>query len=57
VVVPQAMAPLVLEHTLNHENWEEFSRMKLSEGGSLKRYYPLDATGQAEYEAWRKAKG
>ena len=54
VVVPAAMATLVLEHTLDHEDWEEFSRMKLAEGGSLKRYYPLDAAGQAEYEAWAK---
>jgi regulator of RNase E activity RraA len=56
VVVPAAMAALVVEHTIRHENWEEFSRLKLAEGGSLKRYYPLDSRGQAEYEAWAKAK-
>ena len=56
VVIPQAMAELVLEHTLDHENWEEFSRIRLSEGGDLRKYYPLDEHGQAEYEAWRTAK-
>lgn len=54
VIVPAAMAAMVAEHTLRHEDWEEFSRMKLSEGGSLRRYYPLDEDGQAEYEAWRQ---
>jgi regulator of RNase E activity RraA len=57
VVIPANMASLVLRHTRDHEDWEEFSRLKLAEGGSIRRYYPLDETGQAEYEAWRKAKG
>jgi len=48
VVVPAAMAAMVAEHTTRHEDWEEFSRKKLAEGGSLKRYYPLDAAGEAE---------
>jgi regulator of RNase E activity RraA len=57
VVVPAAMAEMVAEHTTRHEDWEEFSRMKLAAGGSLKRYYPLDAAGEAEYRAWAKARG
>jgi regulator of RNase E activity RraA len=56
VLVPAAMAPLVLEHTLEHEEWEEFSRLKLAEGGDLRTYYPLSATGWAEYEQWRAAR-
>jgi regulator of RNase E activity RraA len=56
VVVPTQLAPLVLERTIEHEDWEVFSRMKLAEGGSLKKYYPLSEEGQREYEAWR-AKG
>ena len=56
VVVPAAMAPLVLRQTREHEDWEEFSRIKLAAGGSIRRYYPLDEIGQAEYEAWRKTK-
>ena len=35
------------------ENWEEFTRMKLSQGGELRKYYPLTAEAQAEYEAWK----
>ena len=50
-------AAMVAEHTIKHEDWEEFSRMKLAEGGSLRRYYPLDESGQAEYEVWAKRKG
>jgi regulator of RNase E activity RraA len=53
VLVPARMAPLVLQHTAEHEEWEVFSRIKLSEGGSLKKYYPLSDEGWAEYEAWR----
>ncbi len=57
VLVPAKMAPLVLEHTLDHEQWEEFSRMRLSEGGSIRKYYPLSEEGAAEYRAWKKAQG
>ncbi|MBI1295510.1 ribonuclease activity regulator RraA [bacterium] len=55
VVVPQQMIPLVLEHTLAHEEWEVFSRIKLAEGGALSKYYPLNEEGWAEYEAWKKS--
>ena len=30
-------------------------RMKLAEGGSLQRYYPLSDAARPEYEAWRQA--
>lgn len=53
VLVPQKMIDLVLEHTLAHEEWEVFSRIKLLEGGDLQKYYPLSDEGWAEYEAWR----
>jgi regulator of RNase E activity RraA len=55
VLVPRQMIPLVLEHTVAHEEWEVFSRMKLAEGGDLYKYYPLSDEGWAEYEEWRKA--
>ncbi|MGP4014416.1 ribonuclease activity regulator RraA [Saccharopolyspora sp. 5N708] len=55
VLVPAQMAEMVLEHTVDHEEWEEFSRLKLAEGGALKKYYPLSEQGWAEYEAWRAA--
>ena len=39
--------------TTAHEEWEEFSRLKLAEGGSISKYYPLSEEGQREYELWR----
>jgi len=57
VMVPAQMAALVAEHTLEHEEWEVFSRIKLAAGGALKKYYPLNEEGWAEYEAWRKEQG
>jgi regulator of RNase E activity RraA len=54
VVVPQQMADQVAEITLAHEDWENFSRMKLAEGGELFKYYPLNEEGQKEYAAWKK---
>ncbi len=53
VVVPAKMAPMVVEHTVEHEEWEVFSRIKLLEGGSIMKYYPLNDEGWAEYEVWR----
>ena len=54
VMVPAKMAAMVAEHTLQHEEWEVFSRIKLSQGGALRKYYPLSDEGWVEYEAWRK---
>jgi regulator of RNase E activity RraA len=55
VVVPIALAPQLAAKAGEHVEWEEFSRLKLSEGGDLRRYYPLSAEARAEYEAWRAA--
>jgi regulator of RNase E activity RraA len=55
VVVPVAMAPALLERASVHHDWEEFSRLRLSQGGDLRRYYPLSEEAQGEYEAWRAA--
>jgi regulator of RNase E activity RraA len=52
VVVPIAKAREVLESSAKHEAWEDFSRLKLATGGALRRYYPLDEVGRAEYEQW-----
>ncbi|HWQ13831.1 MAG TPA: ribonuclease activity regulator RraA [Roseiflexaceae bacterium] len=54
VVVPQQIAPEVARVTLEHEEWEVFSRIKLLEGGQLSKYYPLSEEGRAEYEEWRR---
>ena len=54
VVVPSALAPELLEKAGEHVEWEEFSRMRLAEGGDLRKYYPLREDARAEYEAWRE---
>jgi regulator of RNase E activity RraA len=55
VVVPAAVAQAVLQDASKHAEWEEFSRLRLSQGGDLRRYYPLVDDARDEYEAWRKA--
>ncbi len=50
----QTMAALLLEYAGAHEEWEVFSRIKLAEGGSLAKYYPLNDEGWAEYEEWKR---
>jgi regulator of RNase E activity RraA len=54
VVVPAKLAPQLLEKASEHAEWEEFSRLRLSEGGDLRKYYPLSESAWAEYEEWRK---
>jgi regulator of RNase E activity RraA len=54
VVVPVSMAEHIVEDGRKHADWEEFSRMKLLQGESLQRYYPLHPDAQGEYEAWRR---
>jgi len=36
----------------SHAEWEDFSRMKLSQGGDLRKYYPVSNEGREEYEEW-----
>jgi regulator of RNase E activity RraA len=55
VVVPVAKAEELLERASTHHEWEEFSKLKLSQGADLRKYYPLSAEVQGEYEAWRAA--
>jgi regulator of RNase E activity RraA len=55
VVVPVKLAPALLEAASHHAEWEEFSRLRLAEGGDLRRYYPLSEAARPEYEAWRAA--
>jgi regulator of RNase E activity RraA len=55
VVVPIKLAPQLLEKASEHAEWEDFSRMRLAEGGDLRKYYPLSDEARAEYEEWRKA--
>lgn len=53
VLIPCNVAPQLVKQTLEHEDWEAFSRMRLKQGGALGKYYPLDAEAQQEYEQWR----
>lgn len=55
VVVPVAMAAELIERCSEHVEWEEFARLRLSQGGDLRKYYPLTEAVQDEYLAWRKA--
>jgi regulator of RNase E activity RraA len=55
VLVPLAVAPLIVKETVDHEDWETFSRQRLAEGGSIWTYYPLSEDGRREYEAWRRS--
>jgi regulator of RNase E activity RraA len=52
VVVPPKVAPQVIEYCQAREGREVFERLKLQQTGDLERYYPLNAEGQREYEAW-----
>lgn len=57
VVVPIKLAPALLRAAGEHVEWEEFARLRLAEGGDLRKYYPLSEEARAEYEAWRRAQG
>ena len=53
VVIPRQLAALVVEQSQLHEDWEEFSRKRIAEGGALTRYYPLEEDAWQEYFSWR----
>ena len=57
VVVPPKVAQEVIEYCGKRETRETFERAKLEETGDIERYYPLDAEGEKEYEAWLKEQG
>jgi regulator of RNase E activity RraA len=52
--VPIQLAPDLAGKASEHREWEEFSRLRLSEGGDLRKYYPLREDARAEYEEWRR---
>lgn len=57
VVVPQRLAEDLVEKAQTHEDWEDFSRRRIAEGGALSKYYPLDDDAEQEYLRWRAAQG
>ena len=52
VVVPIALAVKLVERAGQHLEWEEFARLRLSEGGDLRKYYPLTPAAEEEYRRW-----
>jgi regulator of RNase E activity RraA len=57
VVVPAKLVAAVREKASVHHEWEEFSRLRLREGGDLRRYYPLSDDARPEYEMWKRSRG
>lgn len=53
-LVPAALAEKMADIATEKSEWEIFSRLKLEEGGSLDKYYPLNDEARLEYEAWRR---
>jgi regulator of RNase E activity RraA len=53
VVVPTAKAQQVVDSAMDHEQWEEFSRLRIDQGARLSDYYPLTPDSREEYEQWR----
>ena len=54
VVVPISLAEEVVKKAGEKHDWEEFTRMRLGQGGELRKYYPLSEEARIEYEEWRK---
>ena len=57
VVVPVSLAPELAKKAGAHAEWEEFTRMRLAQGGELRKYYPLNDEAKIEYEEWKKQQG
>jgi regulator of RNase E activity RraA len=57
VVVPAQLAEQLAEAGGEHAEWEVFVRIKLAEGGDLRKYYPMTDEARAEYEVWKKTNG
>lgn len=57
VVLPVRLAVEVTNYAKEHNEWEEFSRIKLKEGAPLQLYYPLQDEVRGEYEAWKRQQG
>ncbi|MFE7436728.1 ribonuclease activity regulator RraA [Streptomyces tendae] len=56
VVVPVSRAQEIVDSAFDHEQWEEFSRMRIDQGARLSDYYPLSPDSREEYEQWRASK-
>jgi regulator of RNase E activity RraA len=54
VVIPIALAPELAKRAGEHAEWEVFTKLRLRQGGDLRKYYPLNDEARVEYEAWKK---
>lgn len=57
VVVPIALAQELAQRATEKHEWEDFTRLRLSQGGDLRKYYPLNDEARAEYEEWKRTQG
>ncbi|WP_262029774.1 ribonuclease activity regulator RraA [Microvirga sp. Mcv34] len=57
VVVPVKLTPELIKQASHHHEWEEFSKIKLLQGGDLRRYYPLSEAAWPEYQDWLRTNG
>jgi regulator of RNase E activity RraA len=55
VCVPASRAAEVAAKGSTWQDWTDFSRIRLLEGGDLRRYYPLSDDARSEFEAWKRA--
>ena len=53
VAVPAAMAADLIQRCSEHVEWEEFARLRLSQGSDLRQYYPLTAAVEDDDRAWK----
>ena len=56
VVVPRAKSGELIRSAADHEEWEEFSRLRIDGGARLSDYYPLTRDSREEYEQWKAAR-
>lgn len=56
VAVPVAAAEELLEKGSVWQEWDDFTREQLLNGGDLRRYYPLCDDARPEYEAWKSTR-
>jgi 5-oxopent-3-ene-1,2,5-tricarboxylate decarboxylase/2-hydroxyhepta-2,4-diene-1,7-dioate isomerase len=54
VVIPPQEVEYLVEHGVEHDLQEKFTRIKLGEGYPLHRAYPPDEELKKEYEVWKK---
>src|SRR4051794_27338788 len=54
-VVRIGLAGALVRAAGEQAEWEEFSRIRLAEGGGLRRYFPLSDAARPEYEEWRRS--